>query len=248
VSSLSIAAIAFALILASAICGALLRRRLPEHHLAGDSKDVIKLATALIGTMAALVLGLLFANTRTSFETTSAAVSRMTADILELDQLLKEYGPQAEPARAALRADIEPWINAIWQEDAEKRGAKPVPRPHRESVVFLVRSLAPQSAAQASVQARAVQVSTDLSEIRLTLYAAQPGDTISITFIIVLVFWLMVIFGVFSMNSPPNATLGVVIFICITSASTAIYLILELAQPFDGLMQLSNAGLRAALH
>jgi hypothetical protein len=247
VSALAIAATAFVLILASALLGALLRPKLPEHHLAGDSKDVIKLATALIATMAALVLGLLFANTRTSFETTSVAVSRMTADILEFDQLLEEYGPEAKPARAALRADIGPWIASIWQEDAAKQGTETVPRPHRESVGFLVRSLVPKDPAQASIQARAVQISTDLAETRLALYA-QPGDSISNTFIIVLVVWLMVIFGVFSMNSPPNATLCVVMFVCILSASTAVYLILELAQPFDGLMQISNAGLRAALH
>jgi hypothetical protein len=247
VSSLGIAVTAFVLILASAIAGVLLRPRLPEHHLTGDSKDVIKLATALIGTMAALVLGLLFANTHTSFDNTSAEVSRMTADILELDQQLKEYGPEARPARAALRADIGPWIDSIWQEDAEKRGSTAAPRAHRESVGFLLRSLTPQNADQAAIQARAVQVSTDLAETRLALNA-QPADSIAITFIIVLVFWLMVIFGVFCMNSPPNATLGVVMFICIVSASTAIYLILELAQPFDGLMQISNAGLRAALH
>jgi hypothetical protein len=247
VSSIAIAATAFALILASALSGAFLRRILPEHHLSGDSKDVIKLATALIGTMAALVLALLFANTRTSFENTSASVSRMTADILELDQLLDQYGPGAKPVREALRADIGPWIDAIWQEDAQARGDKAVPRPHRESVAYLLRSLAPQNPAQVSIQARALQVSTDLAETRLALFS-QPADTISITFIVVLVVWLMFIFGVFSMNSPPNATLGVVLFICILSASTAIYLILELAQPFDGLMQLSNAGLRAALH
>jgi hypothetical protein len=247
VSALAIAVTAFVLILASAIAGALLRPRLPEHHLSGDSKDVIKLATALIGTMAALVLGLLFANTHTSFDTTSADVSRMTADVLELDQLLKEYGPEAKPARAALREDIQPWIDAIWKEDAAKGGGtKPAPRSHRESVGFLVRSLTPENAAQASIQARAVQVATDLAETRLVLNV-QPDDTISNTFIIVLVFWLMMIFGVFSMNSPFNVTLGVVIFICIVSASTAIYLILELAQPFDGLMQISNAGLRTAL-
>jgi hypothetical protein len=171
----------------------------------------------------------------------------MTADLLELDQLLDQYGPSAQPVRTALRADIGPWIDAIWQENAQAQGREAVPRPHRESVAFLLRSLTPKDPAQTSLQARALQVSIDLAETRLALFA-QPADTISITFIIVLVVWLMFIFGVFSMNSPPNATLGVVLFICILSASTAIYLILELAQPFDGLMQLSNAGLRAALH
>ena len=57
----------------------------------------------------------------------------------------------------------------------------------------------------------------------------------------------MFIFAVFSMSSPPNATLCIVLLLSILSASAAIYLILELAQPFDGLMQVSNEGLRGAL-
>ena len=84
-SPIASAVLAFALILSSALLGMFLRSRLPEQHLSGDSKDVIKLATALIATMSALVLALLFASTRTSFEHTSAAVSHMTANLVELD-------------------------------------------------------------------------------------------------------------------------------------------------------------------
>ena len=240
------AAIAFALILASAAVGTWLRTRLPEHHLTGDSKDVIKLAIALIATMSALVLALLFASTRTSFERTSGYVSRMTADITELDKLLAEYGPTAKPIRVALRGEIGPLIDSIWQDEAAARGASTGTKGHTDSVLYMLRELEPASKVQASLQARALQVSTDLDQTQLTLLS-QPSDTISNTFIIVLVIWLMFIFGVFSMSSSPNPTLFVVMFLCILSASAAIYLILELGLPFGGLMQVSYDGLRGAL-
>ena len=117
---------------------------------------------------------------------------------------------------------------------------------NRVTILDMVRGLAPQNPVQVSVQARALQVLQDIRETRLSLFA-QPEDTISSTFVIVLVIWLMFIFAVFGMTAPPNPTLCVVLVICVLSASTAIYLILELAQPFDGLMQLSNEGLRNAL-
>ena len=94
---------AFALILGSTILGAIVRGRLPEHHLTGDSKEVIRLATALVATLTALVLALLFAATRASFEHTSTSVSRLATDITELDQVLEEYGPEAAPIRRKLR-------------------------------------------------------------------------------------------------------------------------------------------------
>ena len=75
-SAVAVGLIAFALILSSIAIGLLMRRWVPEAHISGDSKEVIRLATALIGTMAAVVLALLFAATRGSFETTNGHVSR----------------------------------------------------------------------------------------------------------------------------------------------------------------------------
>jgi len=246
-SPIQFAALAFVCILASAIGGALLRARLPEHHVSGDSKDVIKLSIALVATMSALVLALLFASTRTSFERTSGLVSRLTADITELDRVLKHYGPEAQPVRDALHAEIQPMIDSIWRDEAIARGVKlNETKSPEEEVLFMLQDLQPTNARQRALQARALQVSADLAQTQLALFA-QPTDSISNTFLIVLIIWLMFIFGVFSLSAPPNPTLFVVIAICILSASAAFYLILELGLPFGGLMQLSNEPLRNAL-
>ena len=246
-SPIQFAAVAFACIMASAIGGVLLRTRLPEHHVSGDSKDVIKLSIALVATMSALVLALLFASTRTSFERTSALVSRLTADITELDRVLKHYGPEAQPVRNALRAEIQPMIDSIWREQAIARGVKlDEAKSPEEEVLFMLQDLQPNSPRQRALQARALQVSADLAQTQLALFA-QPTDSISNTFLIVLIVWLMFIFGIFSISAPPNPTLFIVIAICILSASAAFYLILELGLPFGGLMQLSEEPLRNAL-
>jgi len=102
-----IALSSFGLILVSIGGGLFLRYGLPDDHLSGDSKDVIRLATALIGTMAAVVVALLFASTRSSYEATNSHVARLTAGVVELDQLLKEYGGQESVMlRQALRSDV----------------------------------------------------------------------------------------------------------------------------------------------
>ncbi|TBR30003.1 MAG: DUF4239 domain-containing protein [Reyranella sp.] len=220
---------------------------MPEHHVSGDSKDVIKLSIALVATMSALVLALLFASTRTSFERTSGLVSRLTADISELDRVLKHYGPEAQPIRTALRAEIQPMIDSIWREEAANRGTgSDEAKTPEEEVLFMLQDLQPANSKQRALQARAIQVSSDLAQTQLALFA-QPTDSISNTFLVVLILWLMFIFGIFSMTSPPNPTLFVVMALCILSASAAFYLILELGLPFGGLMQLSNEPLRNAL-
>ena len=113
-------------------------------------------------------------------------------------------------------------------------------------VLFMLQDLQPNSPRQRALQARALQVSSDLAQTQLALFA-QPTDSISNTFLIVLIVWLMFIFGIFSISAPPNPTLFIVIAICILSASAAFYLILELGLPFGGLMQLSEEPLRNAL-
>ena len=246
-SPIATAGIAFALIVASTIAGTLVRSRMPEHHLTGDSKEVIRLATALVATLTGLVLALMFASTRTSFEHTSGAVSRLAVSFAELDEVLEDYGPAALPIRRQIRADLQPLMDSIWQDDAAAAGRPRVSRrSHATSAVAMVRELQPANAAQAALQARALQIAADISQTRLALLS-QPPDSESTPFIVVVVLWLMFIFTTFAMSSKPNATLTVVLCVCILSASGALYLILELGLPFGGLMQVSSDSLRGAL-
>jgi hypothetical protein len=244
---IAVAVIAFVLIVGGTLMGTLVRAKMPEHHLTGDSKEVIRLATALVATLTGLVLALMFAATRTSFEQTSAAVSRLAVSFAELDEVLEDYGPAAAAIRRQLRTDLPPLMDSIWQEDAATAGRPPVGRrSHTTNATAMIRELQPANPAQASLQARALQIVHDISQTRLVLLA-QPPDSVSTPFIVVVVLWLMFIFTTFAMSSKPNTTLTVVLCICILSASGALYLILELGLPFGGLMQVSNASLREAL-
>jgi hypothetical protein len=238
---------AFVLIVAGTMIGTLVRARMPEHHLTGDSKEVIRLATALVATLTGLVLALMFAATRTSFEHTSAAVSRLAVSFTELDEVLEDYGSEALPIRKQLRVDLGPLMDSMWQEDAIAAGRPPTARrSHATGALSMVRELQPKTPVQASLQARALQIGADIAQTRLGLLS-QPPDSVSTPFVIVLVLWLTFIFTTFAMSSRPNPTLAVVLFVCILSASGALYLILELGLPFDGLMQVSSDSLRGAL-
>jgi len=245
--AVTVALTSYALMLLCIGGGLWLRYKLPDDHLSGDSKDVIRLATALIGTMAAVVVALLFASTRSGYEATNSHVARLTASVVELDQLLKEYGgPESLGLRRALRADVASMISAIWRDDAPVTGELLRPVMQEDTVLYKLRQLEPKTPVQTAIKTRALSVSSDIELTRLTLLA-QPADTLSKPFITVLVLWLCFIFASFSMSSKANPTLVIVLLVCAFTASTAIYLILELGQPFDGLLQLSNEALRYAL-
>jgi len=85
----------------------LLRNKLPENHLGSDAKDVVRLGAGLIGTIAALVLGLLIASAKSSFDAQATQVKQLTADVILLDQLLAQYGPEAATVRKLLRGAVD---------------------------------------------------------------------------------------------------------------------------------------------
>src|SRR5258708_10066161 len=101
-NSLWIAAIVMACLLAGALIGTALRARLPAHHLSQDSVDVIKLATGLMATLAALVLSLLISSANTAHNTVANGVDQTIASAALLDRYLAAYGQDAEGGRALL--------------------------------------------------------------------------------------------------------------------------------------------------
>ena len=65
---LLISLLVFALIFGGAPVGMAVRPLLSDHQLHSDSRDVVKLTAGLIGTLTALVLGLLIASAKTTFD------------------------------------------------------------------------------------------------------------------------------------------------------------------------------------
>src|SRR5450432_12323 len=119
---LLISLLVFAVIFGGALVGMMLRPLLSEHHLQPESKDVVKMTTGLIGTLTALVLGLLIASAKSSFDQKSNQVRQMTATIILLDDLLAQYGAEATSVRNRLRQGIQPLADRIWHEEVVPTG------------------------------------------------------------------------------------------------------------------------------
>jgi hypothetical protein len=244
--SLAISGIIFLLVLGGIFAGSLLRRALPQHHLSKDSQEVVRLGTGLIATIGALVLGLLIASAKSSFDTESGQVRQITADLILLDTLMAAFGPQAQPIRAEMRTAIGPLVDRIWSEKENGTQGPFASNAAAEKIYLQIQALSPQTDEQKSLQARAVQVSTDLAQTRLLLFT-EKNNAIPPPFIAILAFWLIIIFASFSLFAELNATTFTFLAVFALSASCAIFLILELSAPFTGVMMISSEPLRHAL-
>jgi Protein of unknown function (DUF4239) len=245
VSAMAIGGIVFACVFGGALCGTLLRAVLPAHHLSPESTDVVKLGMGLIATMAALVLGLLIASAQGAYNTLSGDLTQLSANISLLDRVMAHYGPETTEARELLRRAVVRALAQMWP--AHRSGPAQVePTAGSEALYDTLLALAPQDDAQRALKAQALQLGTDIGQTRW-LRVAQRGNAISMPFLVLLVFWVTVLFVSFGLFAPPNATVIATLCICALSVAGAMFLILELSQPFEGLIQISSAPLRNAL-
>jgi hypothetical protein len=224
----------------------LLRAAVPEHHVSAESRDLVKLAMGLIGTMAALVLGLLIASAKSSYDTDKAEFAQVSANVSFLDRVLSHYGPEAQDARHTLRRSVGSVLERIGA-DHGLEALRSEPVPGEEALYDKIQALSPRTDAQRAIQAEALKLTTELARTRWLL-VAQEGSSIPTPFLVLLVSWLTVILGSFGFLAPRNGTVLVTLLLCGLSMAGAVFLILELDQPFQGLVQISSESLRSAFN
>ena len=241
------ALIVLACLIAAVLVGRWLRHILPEGHLNADSRDAVKLAMGLVATMSALVLGLLVSSAKGSYDTERSEVIQMSAKVAFLGRVLDAYGPEAAGVRAQFRDAVEGGMRQLWPEEM-RRAANPTANIQEANAVYgAIQRLSPQNDMQTALKSQAASLAIDLAQIR-TLLAAQSVPSVSKAMLIILVSWLVIIFLGFSVLAPPNSTTMLALMVSALAVSGAIFLILELDEPFGGLIGISSEPMLNALH
>ena len=248
VSPVEIASIVFACVFGGALLGMFLSIHIPERHLSEGARDVIKLGMGLIATMTALVLGLVVATAKSSYDAHDEAVKHTAAKVLLLDRVLANYGPETKETRDLLRRSIAYRLEVIWPGDRFQpaRLGAPEALPMDRSLELGMLQLTPQNDAQRWLRSQALQITTDIMETRWLVLGGQVSS-VPVPFLVVLVIWLAMIFGICGLLAPRSPTVVVVLLLCALSVASSIFLILEMNRPFDGLMRISSTPLRYTL-
>jgi len=245
-SATQIALLSFLAIMGGAAVGMFVGRALPDHHLESGSKDVVRLAMAMIATMTALVLGLVTGAAKNTFDTDDTAVKHTAASLLALDRDLAAYGPETKPIRDALRATMTAKVDSIWHDESAEVRAGARGASGGEKLLDAILALTPSNEAQRWYQSRALQLSSEMIQTRWFVFSGSERS-VPIVFLIVIVCWLTVLFGSFGLFAPRNATVVGALVLCALSVSASIFLILEMDDPFSGVMRISDVPIRYAL-
>lgn len=237
--------LALALMLAGAGAGTALRRALPDHHLDENAKDIVRLGAALVATITALVLGLLINSSYSSFEAQRTDVRQIAADVILLDTVLENYGAAARPTRLALREAITGLIDQVWHGHEPRDGAPPLGSPSH-ALYNSISGLQAATPLQGTLKEQGLVTAIRLAQTRLALFEWSRAR-LPQPILYVVVFWLTALFVSFCLFTPLNPTSMVALLLVALCGAAALYLILDMQQPFTGLMRVSPVALEKAL-
>lgn len=248
-NSLWIAAMVVVCLIAGALLGTTLRAKLPERHLSQESLDVIKLATGLLATLAALVLGLLISSANTERSTVVRVVDETVASAGLLDRYLAAYGQDTQEARELLRQIVVRRAQVRWPAEDFGPPEPPIASNRNEWVELAERvlKLAPRDDAQKWLQNQALALANGLAVTQGLAISQLLGNELPMPLLFVLVVWTTAIFISFGIFVRMNLTVILALSISALAVAAAIFLILELNSPFTGLIHVSSASSHALL-
>ncbi len=228
--------------------GMWVRKRLPEHHLHDETRDIVKLGAGLIATLTALVLGLLVSSAKDTLDTMNRELTQDGAKVILLDRVLANYGPETNAIRSQLRSHVAHTLKQVWHEgDPDSTALKTAEDSQPlEELQTRLRNLAPRDDGHRQLQTQALQLGNDLALSRWLIVETTQRQLPQV-FIEVLLFWLVVLYVCYGLIAPRNGTVRVVFFISAFSIAGAIFLIMEMSTPFSGVIRVSSAPMHKAL-
>jgi amino acid transporter len=245
--ALAVSSLVFALVFAGSLVGMVIRRAAPETHFAPEAKDTIRLAIGLVVTMTGLVLGMLVSSAKTFYDGEKSQVAEMASQIILMNDLLLGYGPETKQARVEALGFVEDAADRIWPKEKSKLFQL---RPASRSEDFYkeLQVLVPRNDAQASAKAQLVALNLSLKKGYWLMYLQTVQTPIPTPLLMVVTSWLVAIFISFGIFAPRNFTVIVTLIVCAMAVSAAIFIILSMYSPFSGILKISPAAVRDAVH
>jgi hypothetical protein len=247
-TSASIFLISFVAIMAGVVLGMILRAKLPAARFSQETREVIRLGANLLATLAAVVISLMIASAKNSYDTQNTHFRQFAAHLVLADQLLAQYGPEAVGVRQLMRQAVPAAMARIRREKATEvpQDTAFTANSVAEQLYQAIEALTPANDAQRALKLRIQQASADVARTRLLMFADTDNPMLT-PFLLILIFWLTVIFTTFGLFVEPGTVGVTALLVFALSVSSGLFLIADLSQPFAGFMQVSNEELTRAL-
>jgi len=235
-SSILASVLSLLAICGGAMLGLWLAPRLPEHHLTGETGTAVSVSMAVVGTLAALVLGLMVNSASASFSARTTAIEALAADIIKLNRVLIAYGADTADIRAALAAYARNKADELSRPASETDEMGLTTLHEVEAINDQVLRLEPGTNRERHLQARAVNLLENMVDARWSL-VEKSKMVMPAPFFVLLVAWLSLLFASFGLFAPRNTTVLAFLLLGASAIAGCVFIILELGSPSQGLIR-----------
>ena len=200
---------AFGCVLAGTLAGISVHFLLPDDHRSTETKEVVRLGMALVGTTVALALSLLIASGKSFYDTQNSEVTQLAADVVFLDKILNHYGPETKEIRALLRSSVVRMLDVTWAQDGSDKTHFAATAANEETLFDKIQELSPHNDNQRFLQSQALSAAIKLGQTR-SLMLAQKASSVPMPLLAMLVFWLTLLFASFGLFVRGNSCIGAI--------------------------------------
>jgi hypothetical protein len=248
-NALLVAAVVCVLTLGAGFVGLHTQTRLAEAHKTGESRGVVGQVAGLITLLLALVLGTLIGVSYAYFSTQRTELEGFSAQILRLDQALKQYGPETQPAREKLKEAIVKGYETFWGGGEVDPAALTVAGPlaNAQATMAYLTTLQPKTDEQKAALATANTYASMVEQSRLLMSLQVAAGPVSWFLIAILIFWTAALFFGVGLYAESNAVVLAALTFGALSVAFAVFLIVGMGEPYTGLVRVNPAVLREAI-
>jgi len=239
-----IALVLFLCLAVSSLGSLAIYERLPARYLGDDTQNVVRLVAGIFSVMTSLLLGLMINSAKNTLESVDRNVHAYAIGLIVLDRTLREYGPEAMPAREHLLKYAQRAAHRTQRDDLL------IADRETENMFYGVsnslKAIEPRDRERTALWQAARQQHQKLLELRWVIVEQSEG-TIPAPILVMLVAWLMLIFASFGFRAPRNAVVVASFLVASALMAAAVYLIIDMDAPFGGPIQVSAAPLERAV-
>jgi hypothetical protein len=249
----------FFVLCGAAALGAYVRAKLPEKHRSPETMALVQVTISLLVTFTSIVLGLLTGAVTTQFQQASRNDGLFAGQLVQVDQCLRDYGPETAQMRQQFRGYVAAVLTSTWPDEPPPKDIShpdvskdPVLGEGMSLTALLntvrteLRELSPKNAVQERVLTDCAAEYSSFLKSRWDIIE-ESTSSISPPFYGVLSIWLVILFASFGLIARPNPVSGIIVALSALSIAVAVGVISDLDQPYGGLFSIPSTATRDAL-
>jgi hypothetical protein len=251
--------VVFLLLCAGAGLGVLIKGWLPKEHQTAEAIQFMQLTVGLLATLAAVVIGMLTASVKDSYDHAALDRQQYALELNLLDGCLYDYGPTATGIRSDIHSYTAAVIASTWPTEAPpaglsypdtanmpRVGASPVLGALMDKIGVAVNELAGLDVHHTAIATMCRDRYEGVATARLGVIEAARSELLQ-PFYEVLILWLMIIYAGHGILAPRTHVMLTLMILSAVSLSSVMFVIMDLSQPYGGFFSISSASMRTAL-